>query len=197
MFHPVARLVLWAAAVAALQLLALPVLSAACLLAGLLVGWLARRRGLKLLYRSRWLLLAIAAFFLFGTPGVYLWPSLGAWGPTTEGLHEAAIHLLRLTAIVLLVALLLERSRPAELVAALHQLLAPLAALGLARERMAVRMMLVLDYVQRPGPRHWRDWLDAGAPPADCAPLILEQRALRAADLLLMGAALAGLLLLA
>ncbi|PIV75954.1 MAG: hypothetical protein COW56_02320 [Rhodocyclales bacterium CG17_big_fil_post_rev_8_21_14_2_50_68_7] len=178
MLHPGLRLLLWAGAILVLQLAApagVLAASGACVLGA---GLWSRKRLLKLLGRSRWLLAALAAFFAWGTPGLYLWPDLGAVSPTREGIGEAVIHLARLTAIIALVSLLLERTEVRDIVSGLRSLLAPF---GAARDRLALRLMLVLNQVEERD-SGWRALLA----PAQGAPrkvvMSLAESRLRRAD---------------
>lgn len=156
-------LILWLAAVASIQLLSLPALAVAvplCLLAALVF---ARVRFLRLLRRVRVLLIAIAILFAGFTPGeayFHDWPRLG---PTREGLVLALLHASRLIAVVCAVAVLLERLSLQRLVAGLHALSRPLRLIGVPPERLALRLLLVLRYVDAAprghGKAQWRDWL--------------------------------------
>ena len=156
-------LILWLAAVASIQLLSpasLAVVVPCCLVAA---GVFARARFLRLLRRVRVLLIAIAILFAWFTPGeafFHDWPRLG---PTREGLALAALHAARLVAVVCAVAVLLERLSLQRLVGGLHALSRPLRLIGVPPERLALRLLLVLRYVEASprghGKAQWRDWL--------------------------------------
>ena len=156
-------LILWLAAVASIQLLtpaALVVVVPCCLVAAAV---LARTRLPRLLRRVRVLLLAIVILFAWFTPGeafLHDWPRLG---PTREGLALAALHAARLLAVVCAVAVLLERLSLQRLVGGLHALSRPLRVIGVPPERLALRLLLVLRYVEASprghGRAQWRDWL--------------------------------------
>lgn len=191
-------LILWLAAVASIQLL-VPAVLASVVSASLLAAMLwARARTLRLLRRVRVLLLAIAVLFAWFTPGEALfldWPSLG---PTREGALLAALHAGRLVAVVCAVGLLLERLSLQRLVGGLHALSRPLAVIGVSPERLALRLLLVLRYVEASprgsGKVNWRDWLvDEVDSPADEAVLLNRER-LGAADGLIGVGVFAGLL---
>lgn len=98
-----------------------------------------------LLRRTRWLLLTLVALFGWLTPGTPL-----PWvpGASEEGLVLAAAHGARLLLALAVVAMLLRYLAPAELVAGVRSLLAPLAPLGVPRDRIAVRLALTLDEVE-------------------------------------------------
>ncbi len=146
-------------AVAGLQVLPIGSLAVAAILALLLAAFVARARWRKLMWRSRWVFAALILIFSFGTPGLLAFPSLGVLGPSVDGLVAAVEHGLRLAAIVSLVAVLLEHSAPAILVSGLYSLARPLSWAGLDASRAAVRLMLVLEFVDQPPRAGWREWL--------------------------------------
>jgi len=82
---------------------------------------------------------------------------------TREGLALAALHAARLLAVVCAVAVLLERLSLQRLVGGLHALSRPLRVIGVPPERLALRLLLVLRYVEASprghGRAQWRDWL--------------------------------------
>ena len=98
-----------------------------------------------LLRRSRWLLLAMLLMFGWLTPGT---PLAGIPGASQEGLLLAAENLARLLIALSTVALLLKVLSPPDLVAGMRSLLAPLAWLGISRDRIAVRLALTLKEVE-------------------------------------------------
>lgn len=163
-------LLLWLLAVAGAQLLPPAPLSGVLLAVAALALLLAPARTLRLLRRVRMLMLAIAVLFAWFTPGeaVFVdWPRLG---PTREGLMLALLHGARLAVVVCAVALLLERLPVDRLVAGLYALGRSLSVFGLPAERFALRLLLVLRYVDEnprgtPG-RDWKHWLqdEGGAP---------------------------------
>ncbi len=118
------------------------------------------KRGWRLVWRTRWLLISLLIIFSWGVAGEPLWH--GAPAPTHEGLREALTHLGRLVLVLIAVAAFLETMPLPELLAATHTLLKPLQHFGLDSERGVVRLMLVLRYVETlPRPRDWRDLLNA------------------------------------
>lgn len=98
-----------------------------------------------LLRRSRWLLLTMLIMFGWLTPGTPL-PNLP--GASQEGLLLAADNIARLIVALSIVALILKLLPPSELVAGMRSLLAPLAFLGVSRDRIAVRLALTLNEVE-------------------------------------------------
>lgn len=185
MLHPGVRLVLWGVASGYSQSLQSLPLVTVTLAAALLAAAIARSRFLRLLQRARWLLLALALIFCWGTPGVYVLPELGWLGPTFEGFWLGATHVARLFVVLALLAVLLETTSLEDLVAGLFGLLRPLVCLGFDRERIAVRLMLVLHYVERRPAKKLGDWLhplhDAESEQPDTIPLV--RRALATSDI--------------
>ncbi|MDP1614004.1 MAG: CbiQ family ECF transporter T component [Sulfuritalea sp.] len=125
-----------------------PTLFLACLGLGL-VALIAATSHLRLLLRrSRWLLLTMLVMFGWLTPGT---PQPLAPGASQEGLLLGAESLARLFIALSAVALILKALSPAELVAGMRSLLAPLALLGISRDRIAVRLALTLEEVEAAG----------------------------------------------
>lgn len=156
-------LILWLAAVASIQLLSPAALAFVVPLCLLAAAVLARMRFLRLLRRVRVLLLAIAILFAWFTPGEAFVHELPRLGPTREGLALAMLHAGRLVAVVCAVAVLLERLSLQRLVGGLHALARPLRLIGVPPERLALRLLLVLRYVEASprghGRAQWREWL--------------------------------------
>lgn len=160
MFHPATLLLAWAGFVLVLPLFSLTVL--ALLLIPLFAAALslARARTLALLRRTRWLLLSLALLFAFATPGLMAPGPLGQLGLTEDGLLLAAEHLARLLLLLATLALLHETIGTEGLVSGLHWLLAPLDRWRGLRERIVVRLLLVVDFVESANFKGgWRDWL--------------------------------------
>lgn len=98
-----------------------------------------------LLRRSRWLLLTLLVLFGWMTPGT---PLPGVSGASQEGLLLAAENLARVLIALSTVALMLKALAPADLVAGMRSLLAPLGLFGTSRDRIAVRLALTLTEVE-------------------------------------------------
>jgi len=158
MLHPVSWLVLWAVLAIALNKLPLVALSA-CALVLLACGErYAGERYRRLIWRSRWLLLSVALLFLFFTPGIYLADPFGYLGITNEGLHQALTQLGVLVAMLASLALLHEYLGTRGLLAGLYVLMRPLGHF-VDRRSTIIKLMLVLDFVERPPAGGWRAWL--------------------------------------
>lgn len=152
--HPTIRLALWVAIVVSVQALS----GTALLLAFAalpMIGGRALRRGGRLVWRARWLLLSLLVVFSWGVAGTPLWGF--GFAPTEEGVAEGLIHLGRLLLVLMAVATFLEYVSVADLLAATHVLLKPFRYFGLDADRGVVRLMLVLRAVETmPRPRDWR-----------------------------------------
>lgn len=98
-----------------------------------------------LLRRSRWLLLMLLVLFGWMTPGTPV-PRLP--GASVEGLQLGGEHFMRLLFALSSLAMILRLLRPVELVAGMRSLLAPVAWLGIDRDRLAVRVALTLEAVE-------------------------------------------------
>ncbi|MGM0412896.1 MAG: hypothetical protein ACQERG_06260 [Pseudomonadota bacterium] len=111
---------------------------------------------LRPLRRLKWVALALAVFYAWGSPGHLLWPALAGWSPTLEGLAEAGIRLGGLATVAVGAGLLMETTATPALVAAIAWLATPLRPLGLDRDRLALRLVLVMEWAttlrQRPLP---------------------------------------------
>lgn len=181
MFHPIVRLVFWGVTIVLIQFLPLAALAIATGVA-LLSGFVfAPYRVSVLLKRTRWLLISLVLLFSLGTPGIFVFPSLGSLGPTREGLLFGVEHLLRLLFLVATLAILLQSTGVDGLVSGLYGMIRPLTWLGLDRARIAVRLLLVLQYVEASHPgRHWREWLER----EDCSlqPVHLQRMPLQTSD---------------
>lgn len=157
--HPTIRLALWVAIVLFVQALS----GADLLLAFValpIVGRRALRRGGRLIWRTRWLMLSLVLVFSWGVAGTPLW-DLGI-APTREGVEEGVTQLGRLALVLITVATFLEYGSVTDLLAATHAFLKPFRYLGLNPERGVVRLMLVLRAVETmPRPRDWRVLLEA------------------------------------
>jgi len=122
---------------------------------------LARKRTFLLLRRARWLFVSIVILFALATPGQRLPNAAGDMGVTMDGVMLAAEHVLRLSLLLATLALLHQRLGTNGMMCGLYWLLGPLANWRTLRERIVVRLMLVLDYVETEPAGNWRQWLTA------------------------------------
>ncbi len=103
---------------------------------------------LRMVYFMRWLFLSLLVLFGWFTPGVWLWPSLAAWSPTTTGVSLGLVRLLFLLNLLLMVGVLVQLTRREQIVHGLLFWLTPLRLVGLPPQRIAVRIGLVLDSME-------------------------------------------------
>lgn len=189
-FHPAALLLAWTGFALSLQWAGFATVLVAALLSMAVALHSAPIRCRNLLYRSRWLLLSLAALFVFFSPGEYLDGAAGSIGVTREGLVLGGEYLGRLLALLASLAVLHEHVGTQGLLAGLHALLAPFPW----REVTVVRLMLVLEHVERSPSGGWRDWLSEGGEGNDgAAALHLQQQEFRKRDLALIGVLAIGL----
>lgn len=150
---------LWLVVVAGLQFLDVGPLTLVLCASAALGATYAPARSARLVKRVRFIVLAIVILFAGFTPGEALlidWPRLS---PSREGVLLAYEHAARVVVVVLLVSLMLERLPPQRLISAIHALMRPFAALGLSADRIAVRTLLVLRFVEAEKPPKWQEWI--------------------------------------
>jgi energy-coupling factor transporter transmembrane protein EcfT len=128
-----------------LQPLFLLVLSGALVV---LLIWLRVVIFLKLLRRTRWILVSLLLIYALATPGIYLFPELGSASPTLEGLQGGALQIWRLTVLLAALALLLRVTDRESLLSGLYTIMKPFKPLGVNAERIAVRLWLTLRYAE-------------------------------------------------
>lgn len=108
---------------------------------------------LNMVRRMRWLFLSLFIIYCWFTPGTPLPLALPAsmlgWLPTLQGLAEASIRIASLVTIVLAVHLLLHITSREQLLGAIYWWLNPLGYAGIAHERLAIRIALVLETVPK------------------------------------------------
>jgi energy-coupling factor transporter transmembrane protein EcfT len=160
-FHPATRLIAWAGLVVLVQLARGSLLWGFGLFIGALALAFAARRSRMLVSRIRYLLLVSLVLFAFFTPGELALPGLGPASPSFEGLGLALTQGLRLLAVVMLAALLLEYTDEAALVSGMLMLSRPLSLLGMSSERLAVRLLLVFRYVEKSPAGGWKGLIAA------------------------------------
>jgi len=107
------------------------------------------RSAWRLVLRLRWFYLSIVILYFWSTPGQPLsLPLLGwatHWLPTRQGVASALERISVLVFMIMAANLLLRTTSQTELIAAIHWLARPLKVLGLSQERLAVRIVLVMD----------------------------------------------------
>lgn len=196
--HPAVQIVLWGMLAALAQHASGALLVALALIVQGAALALGAGQFLRLLRRTRWIMLALLLIYAYVTPGVGVWPQWGGWSPTREGLLEGGDQLLRLLSVLAGLALLLSMLQRERLMAGLYVLLQPLSWLGVSRERIAVRLALTLDLAEtamRDTTDNWRATLQQSLhpPPSAGRTVHLSMPSLDWFDALVLGCA--GLLL--
>lgn len=155
--HPASLILIWLAFAFCIPWLQPAELSAIVFLFSLL---LLRHSAqyLKLLRRSRWLLISLILVYAFVTPGAAAVAVLGAYSPSSEGLLSGGLQALRLLALLATLALLLATTSRDRILAGLYFLLKPFALIGVDVDRVAARIWLTLYYVEQAGPRRSGEW---------------------------------------
>jgi energy-coupling factor transport system permease protein len=111
----------------------------------------------RLIRRSRWLLLSLALLYAWTVNGAWIWPQLGSFSPTLEGLVMGAERIIRLVLLLAALALLLHKLSSADLVYGLYLLSKPFAVFGFDRRAFAVRLALAMEWARsRDTVRKWR-----------------------------------------
>ena len=146
--HPATALLLWLFFVLWLEFAAPYGLLAAGLI---LLPWLRAAPKIQFrryIRRSRWLLLSLLLIYAYTTPGSLLWPALGSFSPSWQGLQYGLLRSARLLLMLASLAILMTCLGRQQLLSGLYQLLFPLKHLGIQVERLAVRLWLTLDYAE-------------------------------------------------
>lgn len=175
LIHPATKILLWLGFALAVQGLEFTVLS---LVSVLVILWLVLAGGLSealfMLRRARWLLLSLLLIYAFATPGDLLFPMLGSFSPSFQGLHGGTLQAWRLALLLVALALLLHSCPRESLLSGLYVLMRPFRVIGLNPERVAVRLWLTLHYARqqsRQKMQAWRDELHSALDPAPDAAL--------------------------
>jgi energy-coupling factor transport system permease protein len=145
--HPAGRILIYllaALAIPGLSFYMLPVL----LLLALLVLIMQRRAPLRLVWRTRWLLLVLFFGYAYSLPGEPVWLAWGSAAPTWEGVRHGAEQAARLIVLLLWLDMLVLRLPAQELLAGLYQLLRVFTWLGLDPRRVALRLGLTLRAIE-------------------------------------------------
>lgn len=117
---------------------------------------------LRLLWKARWLWLALLLLHAFTVPGIYLWG--GAYSPTLEGLQMGGLRVARLVLLLAALARLLVELSPRQLAGGLYLLATPLDWIKFDRRAFAVRLALTLEQIDKMPQKH--NWLEELKSPA-------------------------------
>ncbi len=145
--HPASRILTYL--LAALAIPGLSFLPLSVLLASAFPALYALRRSpLRLLWRTRWLLLVLVLGYAYGLPGAPLLPGLGSYSPSLEGALRGGRQAMGLMVLLCWLDILV-LAQPAErLLGGLYQLTRPFTRLGLDGPRLALRLGLTLKAIE-------------------------------------------------
>ena len=101
---------------------------------------------LRMMWRLKWLCLSLVLVYGWLTPGTPLWA--GAFSPSREGMLTGLYRLSYLLVLVFAVQEIVLSLKREQLVAALYQLMWPLAWSERLRQQLVIRLFLVLDIVR-------------------------------------------------
>lgn len=103
----------------------------------------------RTVWRLRFFYLSLIVLYGWISPGEPALPALGAFSPSLAGLVSALRYIAVLAVIAMTVQLLMAALSRDELVGALRWWLKPLGVLGLERDRVALRLILVAEVLPR------------------------------------------------
>jgi len=149
--HPASLILIWLAFAFCIPWLRPVELSAIIFLFSLPLLLRHSAQYLKLLHRSRWLLISLILAYAFVTPGIAAVDALGAYSPSREGLLSGGLQALRLISLLAALALLLETLSRDRILEGVYFLLRPFAFIGMNVDRVAARIWLTLHYVEDAG----------------------------------------------
>ena len=148
--HSAARILLWCGWAIGVELVSWPMLIILAVVSATAFVFARFRHGAwRLLRRSRWLMLILLLTYAYTLPGDPVWPAWGAWSPTLQGVSAGAVRVLRLSLMLIALAVLLASTSRERLIYGLYVLARPLAFVGLDRRAFAVRLGLTLEYIER------------------------------------------------
>lgn len=162
-FHPAARIAFWLVLALLLPALGWKSLFGICALLLVAAGTYYPQRLVAVLRRNRILLLSVLLLYAFLTPGR---PLAGSWPAhllTFEGLLHGVAQTLRLLAMLASLAWLLGGLSRDKLLQGLLHLLQPFAWCRLNVLRLAVRLTLTLEFIDRhlgTAPSRWQGELE-------------------------------------
>lgn len=160
-FHPAVSISSWLIVAIAIELASLSQLFGLAIAAAFLLARAdAARRFARLVWKARWLWLALVLLYAWTVPGTLLWSS--DYSPSLEGLQAGLFRVLRLVLMLAALARLLSEFSPSQLAGGLYLLARPFSRLGLDRRALAVRLALTLEQLaQQDAGRKWLEELKA------------------------------------
>ncbi len=145
--HPASRILIYL--LAALGIPGLPFfLLPIPLLLALIVLLVQRKMPLRLIWRTRWLLLVLTLGYAYSLPGDPVWQVLGELSPSWEGCRYGLEQSARLVVLLLWLDVLVLGLSPANLLVGLYQLMQPISRIGFDPSRVALRLGLTLRAIE-------------------------------------------------
>jgi len=147
--NPAVQIYLW---LCSLLLVQIAPVSTLLLIAGMLIVITMiffTKRFVKLIRRTRWILISLLIIYAYTGAGEALWPSLGVLSPGFDGMMNGLLQLLRLLSVLAGLSILLTLLSTSQLIAGIYTLLLPLQYFGVSRETIAVRLALTLHYAEQ------------------------------------------------
>jgi len=147
--HPVIRIVTLLVFISGISLAYPILLFTGAVLLGILfamTGFPGTGGLLRMIFRLRWLLLAILIVYGWWTPGDKLLPFAESLSPSVQGMEYGLLRITVLVLIVCAVHLLVQTTGTSRLMSALMVLTRPIMSREL-RERFAVRLLLTVEAV--------------------------------------------------
>ena len=145
--HPASRILIYlvaALAIPGLSFFPLSFLLVLAISALIALG----RSPLRLVWRTRWLLLVLVMGYAYSLPGTPLTPALGDYSPSLEGFRHGLRQAMSLLALLLWLDILVLAQSADRLLGGLYQLAKPLSRLGVDRGRLALRLGLTLKAIE-------------------------------------------------
>lgn len=100
-----------------------------------------------MLKRMRWLFLSMLVVYFWFTPGRQVFPALDEFSPSWQGIEIGCLRIGSLVMIVTAVNIIIRSTSTELLTSGLLWLLAPLRAIGLPHERLALRTVLTFNMI--------------------------------------------------
>jgi hypothetical protein len=111
------------------------------------IAWMGRYP-LKLIWRTRWLLLILVLGYGFSVPGESVWAPLGEWAPSWPGLALGVERAAHLMALLLWLDVLVLSLSTEQTLSGLHALMQPLRMLNVDIRPIALRLALTLKAIE-------------------------------------------------
>lgn len=189
--HPSVLVLMWMSVATGVQSVLPPLLMAITVFLLLLAFLLRPPRLVNLLRRTRWIFFSLFFIYAFATPGVAIWSFFELPSPSREGVTDGLLQISRLLCVLISLSILLTYLNRDQLMSALYVLFSPLKWLGIARERVAVRLALTLYYSEtllQQNSLEWRTTLQLALipQPADLIEISLNLHRFKSIDFLLL-----------